>query len=313
MHSPLLERLELRDLLFFETIADCSHLGRASKELGRTQPALTRCVHRLEEALGARLFERVGRGIQLTPVGLLLLNRARVLRRVAEDTLQQVDDFEHGSSGHVLIGTGPITAERLLPAVCRTLLSQGKDITTEVVIGWNAELLGLLKEGNLDLVLGPVTEVAEDFCSCSLVEDVFVVAARARHRIFRKQNIRLQDLLAYRWVLPTQKAASRQWLDRTFELRGLSKPTVQIEANVISLLSSVIGESDLISFVSRHNLRGCRDGVKLREIPLKDTTMHRSLGVTWRKNSYLSPAAQRLVEAVRAQGATLFSAERLLP
>ena len=200
-----------------------------------------------------------------------------------------------------------------MPAVCRTLLSQGKDITTEVVIGWNAELLGLLKEGNLDLVLGPVTEVAEDFCSCSLVEDVFVVAARARHRIFRKQNIRLQDLLAYRWVLPTQKAASRQWLDRTFELRGLSKPTVQIEANVISLLSSVIGESDLISFVSRHNLRGCRDGVKLREIPLKDTTMHRSLGVTWRKNSYLSPAAQRLVEAVRAQGATLFSAERLLP
>jgi len=140
MPTHLFERLELRDLLFFETIADFNHLGRAAKQLGRTQPALTRCVRRLEEALGVRLFKRVGRGIQLTPVGSLLLNRARVLRRVAEDTLQQVDDFEHGSSGHVRIGTGPITAERLLPAVCRTILSQGKDITTEVVIGWNAEL-----------------------------------------------------------------------------------------------------------------------------------------------------------------------------
>lgn len=312
MCSSLLERLELRDLLFFETIAECSHLGNASKKLGRTQPALTRCVHRLEESLGVRLFERVGRRIQLTPVGLLLLNRARVLRRVAEDTLQQVDDFEQGSSGHVIIGTGPIAAERLLPAICRNLLSQGKDITMEVVIGWNAELLGLLKAGSLDLVLGPVTEVTDDFCSCSLFEDVFVVAARGGHEIFRKRNVTLQDLLAYRWVLPTRHAASRQWIDRTFELRGLSKPAVQIEANVISLLASVIGKSDLISFVSRHSLRGRRDGVKLREIPLRDTTMRRKLGLTWRKNSYFSPASQRLVEAVRAKGAELFLSNNLL-
>jgi DNA-binding transcriptional LysR family regulator len=235
------------------------------------------------------------------------LNRARVLRRVAEDTLQQVDDFEHGSSGHVRIGTGPITAERLLPAVCRTILSQGKDITTEVVIGWNAELLGLLTAGSLDFVLGPVAEAGNDLASCSLVEDVFVVAARARHQIFRKRGIKLRDLLAYRWVLPSKQAASRQWLDRTFELRGLSKPSVQIEANVISLLSSVIAESDLISFISRHNLRANRKGAKLREIPLRDTTMRRSLGVTWRKDSYLSPAARRFVDAVNEKGLTLLS------
>ena len=49
--------LDLRDLRYFQTIAELGHLGRAAEQLGRSQPALTKCVHRLEETLGAELFE----------------------------------------------------------------------------------------------------------------------------------------------------------------------------------------------------------------------------------------------------------------
>jgi DNA-binding transcriptional LysR family regulator len=305
--SPLtLDRLDLRDLLFFETIAEFNHLGRAAKKLCRTQPALTRCVHRLEEALGVRLFERVGRGINITPIGLLLLKRVRVLRRVAEDTLLEIKDFEHGSSGHVVLGSGPITSERLLPAVCQVLRSQGESVTIEVVIRWNFELLSMLRAGNLDLVFGPIPESQDDLLSRPLIEDVFAIVARTGHEIFRKRRIKLQDLLAHGWVLPTQQSASRQWIDRTFELNGLAKPIVKIECNVISLLSSVVARSELISFMSRHHPRPPH----LREIPIKEAVMHRRLGVTWRKDSYLSPAAHRFVEAVNANALDLLHMDK---
>jgi DNA-binding transcriptional LysR family regulator len=54
--------MDLRDLAYFEVIADLGHMGRAADKLGRTQPALTKCIQRLEELVGADLFERTGRG-----------------------------------------------------------------------------------------------------------------------------------------------------------------------------------------------------------------------------------------------------------
>ena len=77
-------QLDLRDLRYFETIAELGHLGQAAKRVHRTQPALTSCVRRLEAAFGTPLFERVGRGIRLTPAGALLLARAQRLRLAAD-------------------------------------------------------------------------------------------------------------------------------------------------------------------------------------------------------------------------------------
>ena len=81
-------QLDLRDLRYFETIAETGHLGRAAKKLFRTQPALTGCVRRLEGALGTALFERAGRGIRMTSAGTALLVRARALRVAAEEAVR---------------------------------------------------------------------------------------------------------------------------------------------------------------------------------------------------------------------------------
>ncbi|MDR8424744.1 LysR family transcriptional regulator, partial [Acinetobacter baumannii] len=76
---------QLRDLKYFETVAELGHLGQAADKLGRTQPALTKAVQRLEAAFGSALFDRKGRGIRLTAVGEVLLARARLLRGATEE------------------------------------------------------------------------------------------------------------------------------------------------------------------------------------------------------------------------------------
>lgn len=107
--------LHLRDLRFFEIVADLGHLGRAAEQLGRTQPALSKCIQRLELTVGGALFERAGRGIRLTPLGDVLLARARMLRNASQEALREVRDFNEGHAGHVRIGSGPVAADHLLP------------------------------------------------------------------------------------------------------------------------------------------------------------------------------------------------------
>jgi DNA-binding transcriptional LysR family regulator len=296
--------LHLRDLRFFETIADLGHMGQAAEKLARSQPALSKCVKRLEDAVGSALFERVGRGIQLTPVGKVLREHARILRGTAEGALREVSSFAQGRAGHVSIGSGPIAADQLLPEVCRRILQEGDPVTVSIVIGPSWELHDRLRDGSIDILIGLTAEGAPEFRSVPIIEDVVVVAARRQHRIFREKPLTLETLLRYPWALPSSNIPSRQWLDATFLSHGFAKPRVQVEAGSIPLLPRMIARTDLLSFVSRHTLAhaNARD---LREVPLETTTLRRTLGATCLRSGVLSPAAHRVMELLRTEGEAL--------
>lgn len=298
--------LHLRDLRYFEVVADMGHMGRAADHLARSQPALTKCIQRLEATIGSPLFEHVGRGIRLTPVGEVLRARSRILRGNAQEALREVSDFAQGHSGHVRIGSGPVAADHLLPELCSLALAGGKRVTISIVISPSWELRDRLREGKLDILIGLTTEGDPDFVTFPIVEDEVVVAASRTHPIFDLPEITMQSLLAYSWALPSLNIPSRQWLDAAFTSNGLERPHVQIEAGSIPLLPRMIARTDLLSFVSRYTL-ALHEGRALREIPLPTTTLRRSLGATWRRDGYLSPAAMHILDLLRTEGESLFA------
>lgn len=300
--------IQLRDLKYFETVAELGHLGQAADKLGRTQPALTKAVQRLEAAFGSALFDRKGRGIRLTAVGEVLLARARLLRGATEEALREVGDFAKGNAGHVRIGSGPIAADHVLPEICNLLLAEARDTTIDITIAPSMALRERLREGAIDLLIGLMPEHDDAFVTHAIVDDVVVVATSRDHPVFDLPKVTMKALLQWRWVLPVGSIPSRQWLDAAFQARGLPLPKVQIDANSIPLLPRLIARTDLLSFLSRHTLGDGAPENALREVPLKETTLRRKLGVTYRREGYLSPAAQRLVTLLRSRGQMLFNA-----
>ncbi len=286
--------MDLRDLRYFEVIARLEHLGRASEQLHRTQPALTSCVRRLEEECGAPLFERAGRGIRLSAAGRVLLKGAQRLRFDEEDARREMAEIGQGLSGQVRIGIVPTAAQFLLPPVARQLLEEAPEVTLRTVVGLIDTLRPMLHAGELDLTIGTESPAEDGFVSRVLAEDVIVVAASASHELLRGRPT-LKDLGAYRWALQPPGAPTRDWLDHTFDRKRLPRPRVQVESTMLLMLPSLIAETGLLSFISRHHLLGRQGGSKLKEIELKETTMRRRLVVTHRANSYLSPAAARLI------------------
>lgn len=299
--------LNLRDLKYFETIAELGHLRQAAEKLGRTQPALTKAIQRLEEAFGSALFERKGRGLQLTAVGEVLQARARLLRATTEEAMREVSDYARGNAGHVRIGSGPIAADRVLPEICNLMLAEARDTTIDITIAPSLALRERLRAGDLDLLIGLMPEHDEALVAHALVEDVVVVATRSDHPVFSLPCVTMKSLLQWRWVLPVDSIPSRQWLDGAFRARDLPTPTVQIHANSVPLLPGLIARTHLLSFLSRLTLASGGKYSGLREVPLRDTTLRRRLGVMYRKEGYLSPAAQRLVGLLRNQGQHLFA------
>ncbi len=286
--------MDLRDLRYFETIAELEHIGRATEKLHRTQPALTSCIRRLEEDCGAPLFEKDGRGIRLTAAGKVLLKWAQRIRFDAEDAKREMGDIGRGLSGHIRLGIVPTAAQFLLPRAARQLMAQAPEVTLKTVVGLVDTLRPQLYAGEIDLMVGTEGADAPGYVSQVLASDTIVVAASADHEIHHLKP-GLRDLTRYRWVLQPPGAPTRDWLDHCFDRKRLPRPRVQVESTMLLMLPTLIAETGLLSFISRHHLAQSHALSPLKEVPVKEATMHRRLVVTYRENSYVPPAAKLLI------------------
>ncbi|MDV7213242.1 LysR family transcriptional regulator [Azotobacter beijerinckii] len=303
--------MDYRDLSYFETIAELGHLGRASEKLCRTQSALSKCIRRLEEELGTELFERNGRRILLTPIGALLLERAKILRRGMDESKRQLMDFSKGIKGHVRLGASTTMAELLLPTATSRFLTKAPDVTIEVKIGMNDTLRDSLQAGHIDLMLGPIEDNDSVFVSHPIVDDDVVIVAGPDHPVFQAP-LELGVLTQYRWVLASTQVATRRWLDAKLQKSGHPPTTVQVETNSIILLPQLIARNQLLSLLSRRNLGPGRPGYPLREVPIPNTTMKRTFGVIYRDEAYLTPAALCLLHILKNSAEGLI-ADRITP
>lgn len=299
--------MDLRDLRYFEVIAELEHLGRAGEILHRSQPALTSCIRRLEEQYRTPLFERAGRGIRRTPAGSMLLKWAKEIRLIAERASRELSDHSHGLSGPIRIGVIPTAAHFLLPPVLKVFLAEAPKVTVQTVVGRQEELQASLREGALDLMIG--STAVDGLASQVIVTDEIVVVGCDSHPIFDTRPT-MKALSGYDWVLQDRTAITRQWLDQAFESRGLPRPRVQVQTNFVLQLPLLVADTGLLSFVSRQHLFPGRPWAPLKEVRLRTTTMRRPLMAILKLEAEPAPAVQRLIELLGTLGGSMFQQRR---
>lgn len=298
------DRLDLRDLRYFEAIAEAGHVGRAARAMHRSQPTLTGAVRRLEERLGTALFEKAGRGIRLTAAGEALRSRARTLRITAEDAEREVADIGRGQAGLVRLGMVPTAARFLMPALCGDMLRESPKLSIRAMVANNDVLRAALRSGEIDFTVNLADPGDDEVSSLKILKDDCVVVAHRGHPVF-KGKVTLKALGDHGWILPGPTVATREWLERTFRDHGLPPPRVQMEMNQVWYLPALIEQSGLLGFISRRHLD--RDA-PLREVKVREATMHREFSLCVRRESYLSPAAVRMIQTLRTRGHSLFNA-----
>lgn len=290
--------MDLRDLVYFETIARLGHLGLAAEELGRTRPALSKCIRRLEAAVSVPLFERSGRRIVLTPPGRTLLEHAGRMRASMADAMRHLAEEAHEQRVHIRLGLGTLIVDTLLPEIARWLAAQPSGVTIEMRVGLNDALQRALADDELDGIV--TTAQADDgarFSREDWREDDMVVCARKGHPLAGSRPVEMTEMTGYAWALTGPSVASRQWLDRTFLDHGLTAPAVRVEAGSAQLLLAFIRMSDMLGFLPRRSLRA-GDGA-LVELPNEHVALHRKLAFLYRRNGYAPRALHRLAAVLR--------------
>lgn len=192
--------LELRWLRSFLAVAEENHFSRAARRLNLAQPALTTHIQRLEEEVGATLFERSNRMGGLTPAGRALLPEAESIVRRAEGLARIAREAASGETGVLRLGLIPPAATAgVAEALCRITRSAA-GLAVEVQQGNQDRLENRLIDGDLDLILGRPPENASLAHRCLLVERQGVLL-RTDDPLARRGRVALRDLEGRRLVL----------------------------------------------------------------------------------------------------------------
>lgn len=300
--------MNLRDLEYFEKIAELESVGAAALVVHRTQPALTSCIRRLEEDCGARLLERSGRGIKLTDAGRTLLRWASHIRLVVGDAQREITQVGKGLTGTVTLGIAPTAAYISLPNVVARLFEETPEIKLQVTVGVVDSLTAMLTAGEIDVMVATERPSSANLVTHPILDDQIVVVACKNHPIFAGPAD-IRNLSEYRWVVEAEESPARRWLEACFKKHLLGPLNVQMEINMPTMLPRLIQGTLHLGFISRRQLKTLEDRKALKEFRLASVTMSRRFAVSHVQERYLSPAAERVIRIFSDLGSSSANAQ----
>ena len=293
--------MDLRQLEYFLVTADRRNITAAAAQLNVAQPTLTKSIKLLEQELGVALFERLPRGVQLTDYGESLARHAKQVRLQLREAQSELAGLKEGDTGLVAIGAGPAWVRRYLPlAVARIMASRPK-VDVRVVGGFDEALLRALRRGELDLVVAELPEQrsATDLEIMPIASDILAVCASTRHPLAGQKDVPVRRLLDFPWILPAGPTRVRRRLDALFTTCGLTPPEPVVEADSMAFLLTLLRNSEAISYTTEMTLRLPEgDGLGLLDVP--ELRVVREAGIIRRRMSWLSPAAEAVVNELKA-------------
>jgi DNA-binding transcriptional LysR family regulator len=242
------DEIELRHLRYFLAVAETLHFGRAAKKLGMAQPPLSQQIRRLEEMLGAPLFERTTRGVTLTPAGSVLRERAiSSLARLADD-LEQTRRVARGEEGQLTVGFSGSVMFTELPMAIQAYRRAYPRVEVRLREMWTSQQLVALGDGSIDVGFLRDGERRPELEMTPLLREPFHVALPSGHRLQRQRKVDAASLEGEPFVLFARRMGELAF-DRTMRccLDAGFQPTIVQEApqfpTLIRLVSAGLGIS----------------------------------------------------------------------
>lgn len=294
-----LDQLRIRHLKFIRLLAQKGSLAGTAEHLSMTPSAASMMLKEIEGIFGAKLFQRQGRGMALTPPGQALLPRCQTV--LGEVAAMQISDGDTDAP-LLRIGAFPHTTTTLLPKIVHVLLESDPHWRVQIIDQSADRLIDMLQAGEIDLMLGRMpskTAAAQSMHNLAqkrLYESQLAVVASKHHPLVKKKKLHMQDLLEWPWVLPSMHSTTRMALVGAYLRQGLPPPIPTVESPSFFFSLSLLAQSDLLTCCAHSAAMQSTHQASI--LPINMGFEPTPVALIWRKNSVQAVRAMVLLDEV---------------
>ncbi|WP_457574531.1 selenium metabolism-associated LysR family transcriptional regulator [Desulfolithobacter sp.] len=295
--------MELRKLEVFCKVVELGSFTRAAEAVLLSQPTVSEHVRSLEEELGQKLLDRLGREIEPTPVGRLLYDYGRKMLRLHQDALQAVEQYGGRLIGRILIGSGTIPGTYILPRLIGSFRRQYHSIRATLRIAASRHIAREVLHGELEIGVVGARWNEAGLIWKKVFSDQLVLVVSPGHPWASRRSVELEELLHEPFILRESGSGTRRVFTQILEQHGLRPSQLQEVAEIGSTaaVKEAVRAGIGISILSSQAVADDERCGQLVTVPVKDVVMHRPFYLIRRKRRELSPVASVFLEYLLAQ------------
>jgi LysR family hydrogen peroxide-inducible transcriptional activator len=288
--------MELHQLRYFCAVAETGSFSRAAEQSHVSQPSLSQQILKLEDELGARLFDRLGRSVRLTDVGKTFLPRARGVLRELEAARGDVVEQKDSLGGTVCVGVIPTVAPYFLPAHLTSFSRKFPQVCLTVVEEITPVLLDRLRAGTIDVAILALPIRGHEFEMFPLLTERLFAALPKKHKLASRSTLSLKDLRAEPFLLLRDGHCFRDTAVAACD-RARLHPRIVFESGQFSSLLSMVGAGMGVSIVPEMAIQKSKT---CRYVRIADSSAARTIGAVVLRGRSLTRAHLGFLSHLRA-------------
>ena len=300
--------MNLKEQLYVCTLAETGNLTQAAKQLFISQPALSLYVSNLENTMGIRLFDRIGKQFVLTQAGELYVENARPMLALKETFDSELLEIKNGQSERLRVGIQDIRSHFLTPAVLPTIT----EMYPSVKFIWNesnyAPMEQLLLNNELDIFFCNCNTLRKDFEYIPLIRDEVVFITRKDHPLTEYAVQRSDHVLPWidlslfqqeRFILPFEGQSLRKYSNQLLKLNHVTPKNI-FQLKKIFIIISLVNKGYGVGFSLTGYINWSKHIDSLGIYSVVDPPLTATFYAVYKKGRHLSPAASSLIELIKS-------------
>ncbi|MGP0174459.1 LysR family transcriptional regulator [Pseudomonas sp. NCHU5208] len=288
--------MDLANLNAFIAIAETGSFSEAGERLHLTQPAVSKRIAGLEQQLGVRLFDRLGREIGLTQAGRALLPRAYQILNVLDDTRRALTNLSGEVSGRLTLATSHHIGLHRLPPLLRAFTRAHPQVALDIQFLDSEVAYEEVLHGRAELaVITLAPETREPIRAVAVWDDPLDFVAAPEHPLARSQVISLADVAQHPAVFPGGNTFTHHIVQRLFEAQGLT-PNIAMSTNYLETIKMMVSIGLAWSVLPRTMLDD-----QVTRLPIPGIQLSRQLGYILHTERTLSNAARAFMDLLDSQ------------
>lgn len=292
--------MDIRQLEYFQTVANLRSITKAAHQLYVSQPTITIAIQKLEQELELPLFDRNQKQFVLTKEGQMFLDRITDVLSRLQDAVSEINEHKNLQKGYLRIGIPPMIGSCLFPEIIAGFTSAYPHLKLDIFEDGSLNVRQSLKQEALDIGIINLMNISDDFLSIPLSRQEFLVCLHHSHSLAKNKKIDIKQLQNENFILFNETTCNRQMVMQEC-LNNDFIPKVILSTNQIATMKSLVAKNSGICFLTKsvaHN------SPEIVTIPLKNP-LFLEFGLTWKKEKTLSAAAKAFIQFINTNSAIL--------
>jgi DNA-binding transcriptional LysR family regulator len=286
--------MNIDQLAYFRKVSETGSVSRAADELLLTQPAVSRQIIALEEELGERLFDRIGKKMSLTRAGETLLGHAEKILRSVEEAKTAVRDLSEQCSGDLVIGASDHVSIHRLPGVLKAYKTAFPKVSLILHCHKSETILDMVVRNQLDLGVITLPKTVHGVISKTLWTDRMSLVCPRGHTLSSNKTVRLKEAVRHGMILPELGTETRRSIDEACA-KIRQEPNIIMQVAYIETIKSLVKAGLGISLLPEKAVEAEAGSGELIVVRTSDIRISRDLGLVYLKDKFLSRPAREFI------------------